>query len=114
LITERHQNDNYNMLDVITMTGYTPNINNLNFQNHQEDIYFETFSMDDFIGSSCLYLFYSSSLIMFFIIAVVLGLMAGFTPTIVFAAAPLLAKRNNRDCHVNYHYWRKHGCINRS
>ena len=38
-------------------------------------------------------LFNSNSLIMFFSIAVVLGLMAGFTPTIVFAAAPLLAKR---------------------
>ena len=38
-------------------------------------------------------LFNSNSLIMFFIIAVVLGLMAGFTPTIVFAAAPFLAKR---------------------
>lgn len=38
-------------------------------------------------------LFNSNSVIMFYIIATVLGLIAGFTPTIVFGAAPLLAKR---------------------
>ncbi|MBB6443995.1 MFS transporter [Bacillus benzoevorans] len=38
-------------------------------------------------------LFNSSSVVMFYIIATVLGLIAGFTPTIVFGAAPLLAKR---------------------
>lgn len=38
-------------------------------------------------------LFNLNSVIMFYIIATVLGLIAGFTPTIVFGAAPLLAKR---------------------
>lgn len=38
-------------------------------------------------------IFNSSSVLLFYIVATVLGLIAGFTPTIVFGAAPLLAKR---------------------